>query len=459
MTNHLHQSYQQIKNPILREQYRQIFEQELNPSPLPKRFFSFLTQGKVLTSITFLCLLIFILPLGIYFWQNSQAQKQVLSAKIEVDQALPKPTLPQAFSLNLPSYTPTPLSQVTVSSKKQIIGFLPYWTVKENPLIKHENLTQIAYFGVAFDADGNIKAQNDDGSPDPGWLYLDQPELNQILQAAKTANTQTALVARSMNNDDIASLVNDGIKREVFLRKVLNLIKQKKFDSLNLDFEYAGSPLPVTIKNFTRLCNELKEALLKINPSPTLTIDVFADSAQKVRLYDLKNLKDIADYLIIMGYDIYRPNSDIAAPSAPLGPSSYFTDYLQTLASFLKIVPAQKIILAVPYYGYEWQTTTTQKNAPTLKDSGALATYKRVKELQKSKKVQLFWDNEGQTPWLTYQEDGKIQQIHFENVSSLSLKYDLINELNLAGVAIWALGYDSPHLELWQLLHQKFPRQ
>jgi spore germination protein YaaH len=463
MQTNFHHNYHQIQNPILREQYRQLFEEEFTPPPLTKRVLSSLASKKFLTLLTILIFLTIGIPLSLHLLKTSTSKSKVLSAKIEVSREIPTPYPPQIIS---PPSTSSSLLNQTLTNvlttnviKKQIIGFLPYWLIKEEPSIKYNQLTQIAYFGVAFDGAGNIKAQNEDGTSDPGWLYLDKSELNQIFQKAKQAQTKTTLVLRIMDNDDIASLVNDGIKRETFIRKALNLVREKNFDSLNLDFEYAGTPPPVTIKNFTRLARELKEALLKLSPPLSLTIDVFADSAQNERLYDLKALKDVADYLVIMGYDIYRANSEIAAPSAPLGPShSYLTDYLQCLASFLKLVPPEKLILAVPYYGYEWQTTSVKKNAPTLKDTGALATYKRVKDIIDKKNPQIFWDDEGQTPWLTYQEDGKINQIYFENQRSLALKYDLVNELGLAGVAIWALGYDAPHPELWQLLQEKFPR-
>ena len=60
------------------------------------------------------------------------------------------------------------------------------------------------------------------------------------------------------------------------------------------------------------------------------------------------------------------------------------------------------------------------------------------------------------SPRLTYTENNNTYQIYYENETSLGLKYDLVNESGLAGIAIWALGYDGQFPNLWNLLPEKF---
>jgi hypothetical protein len=43
-----------------------------------------------------------------------------------------------------------------------------------------------------------------------------------------------------------------------------------------------------------------------------------------------------------------------------------------------------------------------------------------------------------------------------DNAYSLGMKYDWIKRYNLAGIGIWALGYDNGYPELWDLLRDKF---
>ena len=51
------------------------------------------------------------------------------------------------------------------------------------------------------------------------------------------------------------------------------------------------------------------------------------------------------------------------------------------------------------------------------------------------------------------------RQLFFEDVKSLSIKYDWIKKNKIGGVGIWALGYDNGYPELWDLLTDKFSQE
>ena len=59
-------------------------------------------------------------------------------------------------------------------------------------------------------------------------------------------------------------------------------------------------------------------------------------------------------------------------------------------------------------------------------------------------------------PYLVYQENGVNRIAYYEDAESLGKKYDLVNNRNLKGAGIWALGQDGDHKELWELLRTKF---
>ena len=46
--------------------------------------------------------------------------------------------------------------------------------------------------------------------------------------------------------------------------------------------------------------------------------------------------------------------------------------------------------------------------------------------------------------------------VFIEDEKSLGLKYDFAKDKQLAGVGIWALGFDDGKKELWTLLEDKF---
>ena len=66
-----------------------------------------------------------------------------------------------------------------------------------------------------------------------------------------------------------------------------------------------------------------------------------------------------------------------------------------------------------------------------------------------------LWDATSQTPWMRTQDPGW-QQTWFEDANSLAAKYQTVLNEGLAGVGIWALGYDDPYTDLWNALHTAF---
>ena len=94
-----------------------------------------------------------------------------------------------------------------------------------------------------------------------------------------------------------------------------------------------------------------------------------------------------------------------------------------------------------------------QFRSPTVPETGALATYERVTQLVNSRNdIEINWDNKSQTPWINYSQSGAYKQIYFENEQSISKKLDYINKSKLAGVGIWAIGYEGENGTFWELI-------
>lgn len=360
--------------------------------------------------------------------------------------------------------------------EKIIYGFLPFWNMNESDNFNYHLLTHVAYFGLDYNPDGTIHKISDDNTLEPGWNQLNSSQANQVFRSTKSARGKTIIVMRAMTQKLIESLVNNPDHRQQVIDSTMEILDQKNFDGINIDFEYVGTPDTQTKNNFSLLVKQLSSVCKQTRPGCEVSIDVFADSAVKNRIWDYASITPHIDYVIIMAYDFFRSSSSQAGPVAPLrgacseSSSDQSTcleyDVAQTIADFSKIIPAEKIILGVPYYGYQWQTTTSEFFSNTYQKTGATATYKRIQELLTSSTqednstilgLSTHWNDTTLTPWITYTDtEGNIQQIHYEDERSLSLKYDLVNQSNIAGIAIWALGYDGNWPQLWQLLQHKF---
>lgn len=369
---------------------------------------------------------------------------------------------------NLPLVSPLSLLETFVSTPHQkdriVYGFFPYWNIKYADKLHISDLTHFAYFAIDLNQDGSINKKVNPKELEPGWNQLNSTSFSKILYQVHLLNRKTVITVTAMDPDTIESILNSSDYQETAINSILDVYRSFSFNSINVDFEYVGTPSNATRNNFTNFITKLKNRCITINTTCEIDVDVFADSAAKVRLQDLKPLSQTVDHIIVMAYDYYRKNSNQAGPVAPLrGACQEQTvtnncleqDINTNLSQITMLVPSPKIILGVPFYGYQWQTTSNDFLANTYDHTGSLATYQRIMSLFSDPTVSSLsanWSTSTLSPYLTFVIDDKNYQIHFENPQSLELKVDLVKSANLGGIAIWAIGYEVPYLDIWQPL-------
>jgi len=163
-----------------------------------------------------------------------------------------------------------------------------------------------------------------------------------------------------------------------------------------------------------------------------------------------------------MGYDYYGSFSTTAGPVVPLKSSTNFGKGLESSVKYYLAlgVPSKKLIVGLPYYGAEWITNGREIPAKATKFVSH-PPYKAIRKLYiDSLNIPLQFDTASASSYLIL--DGApdlYRQLWFEDVYSLSIKYDWIKANNLGGVGIWALGYDNGYPELWDLLSNKFSEE
>ena len=230
-------------------------------------------------------------------------------------------------------------------------------------------------------------------------------------------------------------------------------------NGISIDFEYNGDPSPAVRAGLTKFMQKLNAHLDRYD-SVELSIAMYASASNSSGLWDVAALAPEVDYIIVMAYDFHRRTSTQAGPVAPLfgGKKLWDSDINQHLQEFVKTVPSEKLLLGVPFYGYEWQTTDREAQSATFPETGATASIARVAELMKDAEalqVEEHWNEDALSPYLTYIEDGETFVMYFENSRSISYKLDYVNQLGLGGVAIWALGYEGDSRELWDVVNAK----
>lgn len=338
--------------------------------------------------------------------------------------------------------------------KKNVFGYLPYWMVENLDGIDTRTLTALSFFGLEVSGSGKIINQTQNDSNNPYYIWQNNSKLKTFIEKAKKNKVKIFLTIKSFNNDNIERLVSSSVASQDFIETVLYQVNSRNLDGINIDFEYSGIPDNKTRDRFSVLMSSLNDSLKSQGSNTELNISVYATAADINQLWDIPYLSNHSDNIIIMGYDFFTPNSSQAGPVAPL--SGYGNSISGVVNSFIEKMPAEKIILAVPYYGYEWTTENKNKNSP-VKDGGEVRvlSYAEASDMVKNKKI--FFDKDSQTPWYSYTDDKGLSHVfHYENVRSLGAKYDLVNKKALGGVGIWALGFEGSDADLGQLIIDKF---
>jgi spore germination protein YaaH len=349
---------------------------------------------------------------------------------------------------------PTPAPVAQPSPSREVFGFLPYWFVDSAAdNLDFSLLTTLAYFDIPINGDGSLDTLSN------GWQKLQSPTAQDTLRRATSSNVRVVLTYSSFDNEHIESIATNEEVRNSAVTNMVNFAKSQGAQGANIDFEYVGDPDAHVREGFSNFVEQAVERFHAEIPSSQVTVSMYAISAKMERLYQVDRLADASDGLFIMAYDFYTAGSSNAGPVAPLtgAPDTYWYDITSSLNDFATAgVPATKMILGVPYYGYDWPTADHSPQSTVLPGPRNTANYSGVQRVLAAGEGERRWDNVAQVPYLVYQEDGVNRIAYYDDVESLGKKYDLVNERNLKGAGIWALGQDGDHKELWDLLRTKF---
>lgn len=348
--------------------------------------------------------------------------------------------------------------------RKVVYGFLPYWNFNNFQL--EPELTHLAYFGLDIAADGNLVSRTSDGNLEPGMRVLSSEAFLDLATAAAAQNTQLELVLKQFLTADIQAFLSNRAAMEQFLVSLDSILLAYPIAGINIDIEYAGDNSQRLRAGMTEFMTLLRSHLQSKYRHVTLSIDVYASAASSNQsLWDIRAIGEQVDYIIVMAYDFHQRGSSQAGPVAPLfsEDNKWGTDINRHLKSFLEQVPREKILLGIPFYGYAWQTDSRQARANTYAGSGFTVSYKKAKDLLQlaargrsnepawrgASQIKRSFDEDALSPFITYEQDGKFYMIYYEDPQSIAYKLAYARQLDLAGVAIWALGYEDEDRDLW----------
>ena len=180
---------------------------------------------------------------------------------------------------------------------KEIAGFYPYWNLSKVSEVDLTNLTTVYYFALDLNGDGTW---NQD---DPGISKLRTANYQLLKEKVLRNGTRWGLTIVNLSADSIAKNISNPVRQQTIIKNTIKMMKQENFQDLNIDLEYAGDPDDNLKKSFTRFVQNMTQAVKAQIPDSRVSIDFFADTYEKPRIYDLTAMSSLVDHVIIMGYD------------------------------------------------------------------------------------------------------------------------------------------------------------
>jgi spore germination protein YaaH len=352
-----------------------------------------------------------------------------------------------------------------------VYGFLPYWNI--NKVKIQAELTHLSYFALEVGVDGQIVVESKPGESEPGYRQLNS---DQFFALIDERNLNLELVLSQFDSKKIEQLLSDQKAWLTLLEQIDSLLLAYPFTGINLDFEYQGEVNEILRQQFTNFVISIHNHLAQHQEKINLSVDVYASAGdpEKQLLWNVPALEPYLDYLVVMAYDFHRQSSTQAGPGAPLFGAGdlWNSDINSLMKGFFEQVPKEKILLGIPFYGYAWQTDSLEPSANTYPGTGFTVSYKEVLNLKKlsgiwenCENLEIFWQEDALSPYATLtcpktnQKENEESEstnylIYFEDEKSLQYKIDFAKQLEIAGIAIWALGYDGDIRNLWEKVRE-----
>lgn len=306
----------------------------------------------------------------------------------------------------------------------------------------------MGYF-VNWDPNSFISLKNNLDNLDmlvPEWLHLDSSSVISEDDHNK-AEYVTHYVRERKPNLKIVPLINnynskgewdqDLLKKYLgdinnkndLINSLLNYVESNGLDGLNVDFEDIPEDLQDSFVDFlSKLHSQFQ------SKKWTLTVNVPADDDS----FLYAKIADSVDYEIVMAYDEHFSASQAGA----IASIDWFNMVLENLH---KEIPANKLIIAMGTYGYDW--TKDKKEAETL-------TFQEAVRLAQESEGEVVLDQNDLNSYFGYVDENNVNHdVWFLDAPAMFNEMKLVNQYNLAGYAVWRLGGEDP--SVWEFYGQK----
>lgn len=369
--------------------------------------------------------------------QLARSLPELRAAAVERANATPTPAPTAAPLIVLP--TPVPPTPVPTAADPQlepvnyhpktgryIVAWLPpafEGGARESFLANADVIDDISPFWYSTDASGRLYGTRND----------------ELVQIAHARNVRVIPSIHNVGNPGVVvPVLTDPRRRARHVQNIVDEVVARNYDGIDIDYESLDASLR---DEFSAFIVELSAALKQHDK--LLTVAVHGKDSDYGGLggfQDWALLGEYVDQLRIMTYD-YNWRGSGPGPVAPaywIGPVA---EYARS------VVDPSKIFIGVHFYGYDWPPSGNATARP----------WSAIEEIARQQGSTVsFIERNANGPvgesTFTYQTSAGRREVWYMTAVGLANKIQIVQSMDLAGIAIWQLGYENP--EYWETVRE-----
>ncbi len=300
----------------------------------------------------------------------------------------------------------------------RVSGWLPYWAYATGDTTLAANigngLDEVNLFGYRLNADGTISAYAgvEDATRQDTIRRLGGELIPTLMDVHDTTVLDAVLASAAARQRTIAG--------------VIAVIDRFGYDGIDIDFEHAKT---ATRDAFSAFMEDMSAAVRARGKVFSVTMPGKRADTPSWAGYDYVRVAAVADRVKLMCYGYSGPWSTQPGPICP-------TTWIERVMNYaVTTMPASKIQIGIPFYGYDWPANGGTVRSVTWATAQA--------KLARSAAGMRFDATLGETTFSYTDDAGVSHTVWFQDARAIAAKAEMARQYGAAGISIWALGNES----------------
>ncbi len=256
-------------------------------------------------------------------------------------------------------------------------------------------------------------------------------------------------ISNSFDPARVHTVLNNDTIRSQHVQAIVFEVISQNYDGIDIDYE---NLLASDRELFSQFLAELAVALQQYNRLLSVAVQAKTGDAfdwDGVGAHDYAAIAGVADEVRIMTYGwCWRTGCVGSSPPGPIAPVFWIRDVMSYARGR---IPPSRLIMGIPLYGYDWWPV----DDPDSPLNGRALNWQQVQDLRQQYEPQVqWWESEArgavQEHWFRY---GNGHQVVYADRDSVGVRWQVAQEYQAAGVALWYLGSDDP--AIWDFLGRR----